>query len=198
MKATLKKSCRIEAVAWDNGGVLVQEDWITCYDGTYEKLSLAAPLAGSPSRGKQYKKMLSVPIAPRINVGLHTFIEGHDEHNYFHSYCSGHISSPEFWPVTCRYRFGLSPTSKTIDALRAGQSHLLEHPGGSARIFPRVVDVLKALSSVLLQSMLSNIYPRPMSRYEVLTISRQSLLSVAFSHRSLDAENPRLPHSEPS
>ncbi len=179
MKTRLKDSCCIKAVAWDNGGVLVQEDWNGCYDHTYGKLGIVSPLGGDAARGKQYKKMLSVPITPEISSQLVTFRHGDSEGNYLQSYGSGHISSAEFWSVACHYGFGVAPTDENVDALRAGQDHLLSNGPGAARIFPRVVEILAALSAALPQYMLSNIYPEA---YEQLRGAKY-LEAIPADHR---------------
>jgi FMN phosphatase YigB (HAD superfamily) len=159
MKATLKNECVIKAVAWDNESVLTTPDWKVCYDIAYEKLSIAAPLAGDPSRGKQYKKMLSVPITEEINKGLGTFVEGNQEVNYLQSYTSGHINSEEFWPIACRYGFGLDVTDQNVDAIRDAQRYLLRDHTGKIRLLREVVEILLSLAEIMPEYVLSNTNP---------------------------------------
>lgn len=54
MKTRWKDSCSTKTVAWDNGGVLVQEDRNGCYDRTYGKLGIVSPLGPNASRGIRY------------------------------------------------------------------------------------------------------------------------------------------------
>jgi len=159
MKAMLKNDCKIKAVAWDNESVLTAPDWKVCYDSAYEKLGIAAPLAGEPSRGKQYKKMLSIPITKEISRGLRTFVEGNEETNYLQTYSSGHISSEEFWPISCRYGFGLDAADANVNAIRKAQRYLLRDHTGKIRILPEVVEILLSLAEILPQYILSNTNP---------------------------------------
>ena len=179
MKTRLEGGCRIKAVVWDNGGVLVQEDWNGCHDRTYGKLGIVPPLAGDAARGRQYKKMLSVPITPEISAQLATFRQGDSEVNYLQSYSSGHLSSAEFWAVACRHGFEVASTDENMNALRAGQDHLLSNGPGAARVFPRVVEILAALAAALPQYMLSNIYPEA---YEQLRGAKY-LEAIPADHR---------------
>ena len=99
MKAKLKNDCKIKAVTWDNGRVLVAENWNYCYGLAYKKLCIPALLARDPSRGKKYKQMHSIPISKEINRHLRTFVKGNEEINYFQSYCSRHISTEEYYLI---------------------------------------------------------------------------------------------------
>jgi len=159
MKAILKNDCKIKVVAWDNESVLTAPDWNVCYDIAYDKLDMVPPLAGDPLRGKQYKKMLSVPITAEINKSLRTFIEGDEETNYRQSYSSSHISSEEFWPIACKYGFRLDTTDENIDAIRTAQTYLLRDHLGEIQLFPKVLEILLSVARILPQYMLSNINP---------------------------------------
>jgi HAD superfamily hydrolase (TIGR01509 family) len=156
MKTTLKDDCHIRAVVWDNEGVLGNPNWTLCYDIAYARLGMMPPLAGDPTRGKQYKQMLSVPITAQISANLRTFEPGDAETHYLHSYTASHISSDEFWPIVCRYGFQLEPTREHTEAIRTAQTYLLKDPNGEARVFPKVTEVLAALATVLPQYLLSN------------------------------------------
>lgn len=159
MKTILKNQCKIRAIAWDNEGVLTAPNWNDCYDSAYEELGIVAPLAADSSRGKQYKKMLSVPITGQIDRGLSSFVEGVEEVNYLQSYTSGHISSREFWPIACEYGFELDATDENVDAIREAQRHLLRDRAGRIRILPRIVEIFLFLARVLPQYILSNTNP---------------------------------------
>ena len=159
MKTYLEKSCVIKAIAWDNESVLTSPSWARCYDLAYDNLGLNPPLADDPSRGKQYKKMLSVPIDPEINKTLRTFEPGLEESNYLQSYTSGHISAEEFWPIVCQHGFKLTPSRDNVQAIRAAQTYLLKNREGDVQDIPEIVEVLKSVSTVLAQFVLSNTNP---------------------------------------
>lgn len=159
MKTTLTKTCEVKALVWDNESVLVAPDWKRCYDIAYEKLGIKAPLAGDPSRGKHFKKMLSVPITPDIDRQLNTFVQGPEEDNYLQSYTSSRINSEEFWPIACQYGFELEPTSENVAAICTAQTYLIKNLDGQIMDIPKVVEVLKSAAEVLPQYMLSNTNP---------------------------------------
>jgi FMN phosphatase YigB (HAD superfamily) len=159
MKAKLKNLCTMKALAWDIESVLAAPDWNVCYDNAYERLGINAPLAGDPSRGKQYKKMLSVPITKEINKGLETFVNGNEEVNYLQSYTSSHIRSEEFWPIACRYGFGLDAIDKNVDAIRQAQKFLLRDHSGKIQILSKVVEIMLSLAEIMPQYILSNTNP---------------------------------------
>lgn len=159
MKAELTNKCQIKALVWDNESVLTNPDWNACYDRAYSQLRVTPPQAGHPSRGKQYKKMLSVPIVPEISQHLNTFISGNEENNYLQSYTSSHISTEEFWRIACQYGFGLQPTEENVEAIRTAQIYLLRNPEDRIHSIPSVIDILAAAKQVLPQFMLSNTNP---------------------------------------
>jgi FMN phosphatase YigB (HAD superfamily) len=159
MKAELTNNCKIKAVVWDNESVLTAPDWNVCYNIAYELLGITPPLAGDQSRGKHYKKMLSVPIVPEINSSLRTLSPGDEEKNYLQSYTSSHISSGEFWRIACQYGFDIEPTEKNVEAIRTAQTYLLRDHNGRIQILPKVIGILSAVATAMPQFMLSNTNP---------------------------------------
>lgn len=155
----LKKDCEIEAIAWDNESVLTSPDWRLCYDKAYELLGMEPALKDDPARGKMYKKMLSIPIDAKINRTLVTFKSGLEQSNYLQSYSCGNICSEEFWPIVCKYGFGLNPLVENVRAIRTSQRYLLRNHEGHVQDIPEVVEILKSAAKVLPQFMLSNTNP---------------------------------------
>lgn len=159
MNAKTTPACPIKCIIWDNESVLAAPDWNVCYDVAYQTLGQHPPLAGTPTRGKLYKKMLSVPITPALTEALKTFVPGDEESNFLQAYSSGHISGEEFWPIACEHGFNLVPSQGNIAAIRTAQTYLLRDHNGDVRVLPEVVSILEALAETMPQFMLSNTNP---------------------------------------